>query len=262
MQQARDQFLAGTRFAGDHYRCMRLGKTPDGAEDFLHRRGLPQNLGVSSIFSSAPTWCIDWSRPAGSVPAPDRRRTASGRYSKAPPWKAATADSEIGIGGHDDDRQGREALLHLLQQLQPGLAGHADIREQHLRASPPRSSTPGLGGGGKLLNGNLLAGRVFFASSTQRMERSSSTIQTGFMVLSFRGRGDHAPPVASFMPAAAGAPRKPFVPAGSRTRSCRDGAGRSSGQSSDRGRSRLRGRKRADRTCVRGCPAECPGRRR
>ena len=40
-----DQFLAGTGFAGDHYRGVRLGKTPDGAEDFLHRGACPESRG-------------------------------------------------------------------------------------------------------------------------------------------------------------------------------------------------------------------------
>ena len=50
MQGARHQLLAGARLAVDQY-CRVGGRKPaDGAEDFLQRRTLPQNLGHSTGF--------------------------------------------------------------------------------------------------------------------------------------------------------------------------------------------------------------------
>ena len=40
---------------------------------------------------------------------------------------------EVGVGGHDDDRQPGVALLDLGQQLDAGAAGHADVGDEHLR---------------------------------------------------------------------------------------------------------------------------------
>jgi hypothetical protein len=87
---------------------------------------------------------------------------------------------QIGIGGHDDDRHRREAVLTSCSKLQPGLAGHADVGQQDLRRLAPCSSCEMASlAEAKLLNEMPSRDRVF--SRTQRMERSSSTIQTGFI---------------------------------------------------------------------------------
>jgi len=91
MQGTRDELLPGTGLAGDEDGRVRLRQAPDGAEDLLHRRRLPRISGVSPPSGGAST------RRRLSSSA---RRTSStalstskglGRYSKAPPWKAATA---------------------------------------------------------------------------------------------------------------------------------------------------------------------------
>jgi hypothetical protein len=56
-----------------------------------------------------------------------------GRYSKAPPWKAETAESRSEIRRHDDHRQARQPGLHLAQQVDARPTGHADVGDQHLR---------------------------------------------------------------------------------------------------------------------------------
>jgi hypothetical protein len=45
MEGARDQLLAGAAFPGNQDRHVRLRQAADGAEYFLHRRGLAQDLG-------------------------------------------------------------------------------------------------------------------------------------------------------------------------------------------------------------------------
>ena len=42
-----------------------------------------------------------------------------GRYSNAPPWKARRRAVQVGIGGHDDHRQARQALLTLASRSMP-----------------------------------------------------------------------------------------------------------------------------------------------
>jgi hypothetical protein len=147
------------------------------------------------------TSCIDgaWPRISGAASsarlhrfgAPLRsiaRRTSStawstsnglGRYSKAPPWKAATARIEIGIGGHDDHRQRGNASLTSCSSSRPDSPGMR-MSDTSTCGTWPRRVRQRLAGRAKLLAGNSSRPSAF--SSTQRMERSSSMIQTGFMV--------------------------------------------------------------------------------
>jgi hypothetical protein len=89
-----------------------------------------------------------------------------GRYSKAPRWKADRA-VQVGVGGHDDDRQVGQLLLDLAQQIQARAAGHADVADQHLGlvVGQRRQHLAGLA---KLRTGSCSRASAF--SSTKRMD--------------------------------------------------------------------------------------------
>ena len=87
------------------------------------------------------------------------------------------------------------------QQRQARLARHADIGHQHLRHLRP--APPSLRGRREVLYG--MPSRASAFSSTQRMERSSSTIQTGFIAALRAVRGRSACMLRSFRVSRAGA---------------------------------------------------------
>jgi hypothetical protein len=70
---------------------VRLGEAADGAEDFLHGRRLAEDLRHQPLSSDAPLWCIDSSIARRISSTAWSTSKGLGRYSKAPPWKAATA---------------------------------------------------------------------------------------------------------------------------------------------------------------------------
>jgi hypothetical protein len=81
---------------------------------------------------------------------------------------------EIGVRGHDDDRDLRRPGADGLEQLQAADAGHADVGDHHVR--PLAVQQPGTSfAESKLFTAMSSWLRAF--SSTQRMERSSSMTQ-------------------------------------------------------------------------------------
>ena len=86
---------------------------------------------------------------------------------------------EIGIRGHDDDRQVRIALLRLLQELQARFARHPDVAYHHLRRLCVERVQRLARADENVLY--AMFSRVSAFSNTQRIERSSSMIQTGFI---------------------------------------------------------------------------------
>jgi hypothetical protein len=70
VQRAGDQLLAGSGFAGDHYRRIRLRQPADRAEHFLHRRRLAQHFGRLGRRRRGRHHC----RRLGRRPADQRQR--------------------------------------------------------------------------------------------------------------------------------------------------------------------------------------------
>ena len=132
VQCARHQLFARTRFAGDEHRHMALRQASDGAEHILHGRGLAQHLGgliaghVHHFFTQAFVH-----RTADQL---DRLGQVKrlGQVFKRATGKRRHRAVQVGIRRHDDDRQARQALLDLRQQIQPRTTGHADVTHQHL----------------------------------------------------------------------------------------------------------------------------------
>ena len=133
MQGARDQFFAGTRLTGDEYRGVRLRQSADGAEDLLHGRGLPEHLGHRLVrlgdLAIATTLfeCLADELDRG-IDVKRFRQVFEGAT-----LKRRDRALQVGVRGHDDDGDLRQACLDLLQQVDARLAWHADVTHHHPR---------------------------------------------------------------------------------------------------------------------------------
>ena len=133
MQCARDQFLAGARFAGDEHRGVGLRQPADRTKNFLHRRGLPQHLGVGRA-ASAARQRVGVSR---ARPADQRQRLVDierlGQVLERAALERGDRTVEVGIRGHDDHRDLRMLRLDLGEQLDARPAWHSDVTHHHQR---------------------------------------------------------------------------------------------------------------------------------
>ncbi len=104
VQRARDQLLAGARFAGDQHRRVRMRQPSDRAKNFLHRRRLPEHLGCvgDRLRAEPPSPGLRRSR-GGSARPRDRRRTAWAG-TRSPALERRDGAVEIRVRGHDDHR--------------------------------------------------------------------------------------------------------------------------------------------------------------
>jgi len=73
----------------------------------------------------------------------------------------------------------RKLIAQVLQQIQPGASRHANVANDDLRGAMFQLGQRFIGRS-EAVEGNFFTLQRLF--STQRMERSSSIIQTGFMV--------------------------------------------------------------------------------
>ena len=130
---ARDQLLAGARFARDQHRHVRLRQAPDGAKHFLPGRRLAQNFrGVGGARFDARF------AQAFVERAPDQLDglvdiEGFGQVLEGAALERRHGRLQVGKSGDDDDRQPRIAGLDGLQQVQARFTWHADVRHQHLR---------------------------------------------------------------------------------------------------------------------------------
>ncbi|VVE50226.1 hypothetical protein PEP31012_04666 [Pandoraea eparura] len=133
VQCPRDQLLARPRFAGDEHRGARMRETADRAEHVLHGARLPKNLrlfGNALVVRRLAQAFLD--RAQNQLDrAIDVERL--GEIFERAALKGRDGAVQIRECRHDDDRQSRMSLLDRLQQLEPGTARHADVRDQHLR---------------------------------------------------------------------------------------------------------------------------------
>jgi hypothetical protein len=133
VQRARDQLLAGAALAGDHHRHRALAQAADRAEHVLHRRRLAEHLGhrrggaVAHLLAQALVH-----RPPDQL---HRLRHVErlGQVFEGAALERGHRAVQVGVRGHDDDRQPGQPLLDPGQQVDARGAGHADVADQHLR---------------------------------------------------------------------------------------------------------------------------------
>ena len=156
VQGARHQFLAGTGLAVDQHRGVRLRQAADGAKDFLQRRALTQDLG----YDAGLLCCTILVRRLGNRPAHQIHGLIDverlGQVLEGAALESRHGRIEIGIGGHDDDRQIRVVLLDVAQQVEAALARHADVGNHHLRPRAVLESRQHFVGGTEAPGRNVL----------------------------------------------------------------------------------------------------------
>ena len=113
VQGARHQFLAGARFAVDQHGGVRLRQAADGAEHFLHRRRLAEDFG-----DGFRSFRLGRLAHALFQRATDQRHGVVDIEGLGQVFEGAALEGrhrtfQIGVGGHDDDRQIRKAFLDL-----------------------------------------------------------------------------------------------------------------------------------------------------
>ena len=167
MQGLRDQFLAGARFAIDEYGGVGLRETADGAKHFLHSGCVAEDVRCIGQFLATRGFALAL-----------RQRTAYqldrmihierfGQVLEGAALKRGHRTFQIGVRGHDDDRQGGMLLAQGLQQVQTGTARHADVADDHL-GRVVRKFGHRFVGGSKTLVLDLLACQGFFQHPADR----------------------------------------------------------------------------------------------
>ncbi|ABA47527.1 hypothetical protein BURPS1710b_2767 [Burkholderia pseudomallei 1710b] len=134
VQRARDELLAGARFARDQHRRGRMRQPADRAEHVLHRGRLAEHLGrlgelvvvghaaAQALFDRAPD-------QLDRLVDVERLREIFERAALKRRHRAV----QIRERRHDDDGQPRQPVVHRLQQLEPRAARHPDVGHEHLR---------------------------------------------------------------------------------------------------------------------------------
>ena len=170
VQRARDEFLAGARLAGDQHGRVRLREAADRAKQLLHRRRLAEDFrGQGDRLGAAPLARTFIER------APDQFERlidveGLGQVFEGTALEGGDRAVEVGIRGHDDHRQRREAFLDPLQQVESGAAGHADVGDEHLRRlAPAVEGSQRLVGRGKTAKGDALARERLFQYPANRV---------------------------------------------------------------------------------------------
>ena len=176
VQRARDELLAGARFAGDEHRRARLRQAADRAKHLLHRRRLAEDLGrvrdVGGRRRRVPRLVERAPNQRHRVVDVERLRQVFERAALERGDRAV----EVRVRGHDDDRHLRMALLHLVRAarapIRPACGCRTPAPAARRARAPAAPRTP------KRTSCTAMPSRASAFSSTQRIERSSSTIQT------------------------------------------------------------------------------------
>ena len=146
MQRACDELLAGAGFAGDQHRHARARQAADGAKHFLHRRRLAEHFRNAARFarrlSSTRTRLL-----SGAAHQIDRLIDVERLRQIFERAALIRGDGavEIGMRGHDDDRQLGLAVANLGQQLEAAAARHADVGDQHVGSIAAQRGERGVG---------------------------------------------------------------------------------------------------------------------
>ena len=167
VQRTRDEFLAGARFARDQHRHVRLRQAADGAEHFLHGRRLAEDFGRFGGSGFDARFAQAFLQRAANQfdRLVDIERL--GEVFEGTALEGGDRRIEVGKGGDDDDRQARVARLDGRQQVEAGLARHADVGHQHLRCFGFERGHR-IACVGKAAGGEVLARQCFFQHPADR----------------------------------------------------------------------------------------------
>ena len=132
-----NQLLAGTGLAVDQYRDGRAGQTSYGAEHLLHGRRLADDLGgvVGDLQLLASFVALFAQVGFGSVHQGNGfiHIERLGQVFEGAALVGVNGTVQIGVGGHDDDRQIGLLLLNEVQQGETIDPRHTDIGKDYFR---------------------------------------------------------------------------------------------------------------------------------
>jgi hypothetical protein len=134
VQRTRHQFLARTRFTGDEHRDVALRKPADGAEHVLHGGRLAQHFGRGNHALFGHFLALAFVDGAADQLDGARQVEGLGQVFEGAALERRNGAVEVGERRHDDDGQAGVLGLDLVEQVEPGAAGHADVAHQDLRA--------------------------------------------------------------------------------------------------------------------------------
>ena len=134
VQRQGDELLPGSGFAGDEHGRVRLRKPPDGAKYLLHRRRLPEDLGLPGAVGGhgldlPPAFLERAAHELDGMVDVEGLRKVFERPALERRYRAF----EVGVRRHDDHRRGWNARLQLLHEFQSRESGHADVAHHDLR---------------------------------------------------------------------------------------------------------------------------------
>ena len=160
VQRVRHQLLAGAGFTGDEHRDVALRQAANGAEHVLHGGRLAQHLGHGAQALFGHFLALAFVHGAADQLHRFGQIEGFGQVLESTALKRRHRAVQVGEGGHDDDRQTRQALFHLLQQIEAGTTRHADVAHEDLRTFAVAGV---IEGGNHLLRMGEAAGGQFLA---------------------------------------------------------------------------------------------------
>ena len=128
------QFLAGARFTCEQYRHIGTGQAPDGAKDLLHGWCFADDL-RGSVLDAALARVVAAVLFDGAPHQVDGlvHVEGFGQVFESPPFVGCNGAVQVGVGGHDDDRQFRVEFLDAFHEGETIHAWHANVYDQSVR---------------------------------------------------------------------------------------------------------------------------------
>ncbi|MNF85416.1 hypothetical protein D3C84_678090 [compost metagenome] len=161
VQGVGDQLLAGAGFAVDQHGDIGVGEPADGAKHLLHGRRLADDFRGARLLDGRLQALLLLRVLIGALDQGDRFIDVErlGQVLEGAALIGRHCAVQVGMGGHDDHRQARVQLADPRQQFQAAGAGHADVRDDHVRLLPAEvtehavGAVEALGGHAFLLQG-------------------------------------------------------------------------------------------------------------
>ncbi|MNZ60742.1 hypothetical protein D3C78_788160 [compost metagenome] len=141
------QLLAGTGLAIDQHGDVGVAQPPNGTEHLLHRRGFTDDFRRTGQGLGHIEALLLLRMLVGALYQRDRLIDIErfGQVFESAPLVRRHCAVQVGMGGHDDDRQARVLVANLCQQVEAAGAGHANVGNDHVRLLPGQAAHHAIG---------------------------------------------------------------------------------------------------------------------